>query len=286
METTVYLDILFLLNFFVTYLLVNATARIMNIHTKKRRIFFGALLGGVYSLLILFDLNNLELIVIKILMGASLVFTVFFHQNEWRRFLKTGLCFFVVNFVFAGFMIAVWLFFPAKGMQYKNGVAYFDISALTLALSTAAAYLIITLFTYILNKRTASKELIELRFSFQGREISLMGFTDSGNKLCDIFSGLPVIVCEYQAAESLFPEKIKGFFENPGGFSFEGLAQSSYQTMFRIIPITMAAGQGALPAFKPDRITINGAEKEAVVAITKEKLSDGGFQAILNPALL
>lgn len=286
LKTTVYLDVLFLLNLFVSYLLLKATARMINIHTSKGRMIAGSLLGGLYSLIILFEIDAWLLVILKVVMGASLVVTVFFRRGEWRRFLKISLCFFLANFLFAGFMLALWLFAPMEGMQFKNGVAYFDISAMTLAFSTTVAYLIITLFSRLWNKRTGANELSELRISLFGREVTMTAFADSGNKLSDIFSGLPVIVCEYDAVAGLFPEKLKGFFESPTDFSFDGLESSSLRIRLKMIPIQMAAGEGTLPAVKPDSIAVNGSPRTAVIAVTREQLSDGGFQAILNPALL
>lgn len=286
MRITIYLDILFLLNFFVTFLLLKSTARLANDAPRKHRLFLGSLLGGVYSLLILFDVRPALLVVLKLAMGASLLLTVFFRRGQGRRLGKTALLFCLVNFIFAGFMYALWMFAPPDGMNWKNGVAYFNVSALSLAISTSVAYLLLTLFSLVLNKRTRTNELSELTLGLLGRQVRLTAFTDTGNKLTDIFTGLPVIVCEYSAVEALFPERVRGFFENPGSFSFEGVEAGSYAKLFRVLPVDTSAGDGLLPAFRPDRTAVNGHEVQAVVAVTRRALSDGNFRALLHPALL
>ena len=286
MQTTIYLDVLFLLNLFVTYLLLMATARLLYAAYRKWRVLCGALLGGAYSLLILFDLHPAELCINKLLMGASLVFAVFWKRRQWLYFGKIALCFVVVNFLFAGFMTALWLFAAPSGMQFSNGVVYFDISALTLAVSTAAAYLVITLFTAVWNRRTRKSELIDVTLSWEGRQALIRCFTDTGNQLCDIFTGLPVIVCEYASVAPLLPEKLRPFFCSPASFPFEKLEGSAYPKKLKVIPIRAASGEGSLPAFQPDDVQIGEKHVRAVIAVTGRSLSDGSFQGILNHALL
>lgn len=286
MRTTVYLDVLVLLNVFVTWFLFLATAKLCTVKPNRWRLLAGCLLGGAYSLLILIDLSAAMLAAVKLAMGMSLVLTVFFQRKKWRLFLKTALWFLVVNFIFAGFMFALWIFVSPAGMAYHNGVAYFNISALTLALSTIAAYLVITLVTNLLNRRNRREELAELVLELSGRQVMLRGFVDTGNKLTDVFTGLPVLVAEYGAVEPLFPERVRGFFRSPGNFSFDGIEDSRWRTMLRVVPVSTASGEGSLPAFRPGIVRVNGHEKQAIVAVTEKPLSDGSFQALLHTNLL
>lgn len=286
--TTIYLDVLILLNIFVSFFLFQATARLMNLRLGKWRLLAGSLLGGVYSLLILFELNSLELALVKVAMGVSLVLMVFLHPRTAGGaglFCKTGLCFFLVNFIFAGFMQALWMFAAPAGMAYRNGVAYFNISALTLAASTIAAYLVITLFTHILNKRNRKTELVQVTVSLRGRQVALTAFVDTGNKLCDIFTGLPVVVCEFEAIKEIFPERVRDFFRDPSGFSFERVEDSELATLLKVIPVNAVSGASALPAFKPDDLTADGVSRQVMIAVTVHPLSDGSFHALLNPVL-
>lgn len=246
----------------------------------------GCLLGGIYSLIILLDLNTVELTLIKVFMGVSLVFVVFFHLKKKRSFLKSSLYFFLVNFIFCGFMSALWLFASPPGMSYKNGIAYFNISALNLAVSTIAAYLIICAFTYFFNRRNRKEELLEIRIGLNGRETELKGFADTGNKLIDIFTGLPVIIAEYESIASILPEKTRLFYKNPTEYKFEEIEGLDCQKMLKMIPVNAVSGEGSLPAFRPDSIIIEQVKRTAIVAVTNRSISDGSFQAIINTSLL
>lgn len=284
--TTIYLDVLFLLNFFITWLLLMATVKLMNAPKKRWRLLCGSLLGGVFSLLILFPVSGWALCMIRLSMGVLLVMLVFWERGKGRQTAKAGFCFFVVNFLFAGVMLALWNFFPMAGMQYKNGVVYFNFSALTLALSTAAAYLALSVFTAIWNKRSRKEELIFIRLALGGRETEICCLADTGNKLCDLFSGLPVIVCEYGAVEELLPIRLRTFFSGGADTALIGAEEEGRRIRLRMIPVSGAGGQGSLPAFLPERLTVGENECRAMVAVTEQRLSDGSFRGILNTALL
>ena len=171
-------------------------------------------------------------------------------------------------------------------MAYRNGVAYFNISALTLAVSTVAAYLLISLAAYLLNKRSRRQDLAELTVTLRGRQALLTGFVDTGNKLCDVFTGLPVLICEYRAIQAVLPERIQGFFQDPAGFSFQGLEDSGLALLLRVIPVEAVNGSSCLPAFRPDGLLVDGVPREAMIAVTGSSLSDGRFQALIGPGLV
>ncbi len=257
----------------------------MSLKLHRVRLFLGSIVGGIYSLIILFDLSNFELIVIKLIMGVSLVFIVF-GSKKLIHTLKCGLYFFLVNFIYGGLMFALWTFFAPNNMAYKNGIVYFDITALTLVISTIIAYLAISLFCAVLNKRCKPSDIVSVTVSFNGRQSIVTAFVDTGNKLCDIFTGLPVIVAEYDSMADIFPDKIKEYFKSPTEFSFDGLEDSSYISKLKLIPVCVVGKEFALPAFKPDSVVINSANKTAIIAITTTNLSNGSFKAILNTALL
>lgn len=249
------------------------------------RLFLGSITGGIYSLIILFELHNLELVAVKLAMGISLVLLVF-GTNNLIHTLKCGLYFFLVNFVYGGFMFALWTFVAPDNMSYKNGVAYFDVTALTLVISTIAAYLAITLFSMLLNKRSTAEQIISVTISLNGRQSIINAFVDTGNKLCDIFTGLPVVVVEYEVISDIFPQKLREYFQKPIEFSFDGLEDSSYSSRLKLIPVCVVGKEFALPAFKPDSLLIDSIDRAAIVAVTTTKLSNGSFHAILNTALL
>lgn len=285
MKNIIYLDVLIILNIYVTYFLLLGSAKLVGEKLKRYRLILGCLAGGVFSLLILFDLSLLWQVLIKLLMGILLVI-ISFPIKGVKYILKCTFIFFLINFIYGGFMFALWFFVHPSGMVYKNGVAYFNISAIGLAVSTIIAYLVVSLICRFLNKRSSDSEKRSVLISFCGRETELVGFCDTGNKLCDVFSGIPVVVCEYNAISSMLPRKLEGYFKNPLDYPREDAMITSYISKLKLVPVEVVGASLMLPAFKPDKILIDDVQKQAIVAVTDKKFSDGDFQAIINPALL
>lgn len=275
--TTIYIDVLVVLNIYVTYCLMLSTSKLSGIVITKRRLFATSILGGIFSLIILLNLTLTLQIISKFIMGAILIIVGFGIKNK-NRFLKVSIYFFTTNFLYGGVMLGVFIVFAPNIMAYKNGVVYFNITALNLVISTIVAYIIVNIIIRVLDKKVKTEDIAIVKIKFLGREVMLTGLIDTGNKLNDIFTGLPVIVCEYEGVEDLFPSKLKEYFQNT---KITMLNDTSYATKIRLVPINVVGAKTVLPAFKPDEVVISNEIKEVIVAVTNQKLTTGEFNAII-----
>lgn len=242
------------------------------------------LTSGLFSLIILLDLTFFEVTAIKLLMGAALSFLAFWSGN-FKLLLKSALMFFVVNFIYGGAMLGIWYFISPATMLYKNGVVYFNISSIALVVSTVIAYLGITALTYILNKRNRTDDIYNVTITFLGREVLVTALHDTGNKIVDVFSGLPVMICELQSLKTLLPEKLYSYFSTQIMLD-DNDEDYLIKTKVRLIPISAVSGESCIMAFKPDTVsvTVGNTEKACtvLVGVTQKKLSDGTFHALLS----
>ena len=152
---------------------------------------------------------------LKVALGIMLVLVAFPWHGK-GVFIKTAALFIAVNFIFAGVMMALWFFVAPVDMYYRNGVVYFNISALTLAVSTVAAYLAVRFIGWILDRRVPKNAIRTVSITLNGKEVLLNAFDDSGNRLTDPFTGTPVIICEYGAVKTLLPELLQPYFSGTG----------------------------------------------------------------------
>ena len=99
-----------------------------------------------------------------------------------------------------------------------------------------------------------------LRISWRGKEISVPAFRDSGNRLWDSVSALPVIVVPAHWINGLLPLSV-----NPKDFS-------TLLPGFRILRMETAAGARAAMCFRPDRLFLYRGKKkwemEAMIAVS------------------
>lgn len=270
MQTVIYADILVTVNIIVNYLLLKAGAAMAGCDCKTVRIFFASCLGGAFSLIIFVENIPVWLnAAIKLLMLVVLVLTAFGVKSS-RAFAKCCGTFFLANFIFAGLMLGVCTAVFPNYALYKNGVVYFDIDILTLTLGSVGCYLILTLITKFTKSKIPEKSIYSLKIFYGENFVEGKALFDSGNSLCDCFSGRPAIIAENDFVSPLFCGNDLTAMKN-----------------FRLIPFSTIKSGGALPAFSADKveITINARKISAeniYIAVTNKKIVSGGYSALIG----
>ena len=279
MKQTVYLDILILLNILVTYLLLTAAKLLCGIPSRRWRMAAAVLMGGMFSVIIFFRLHPAEEFTIKLLTGFSLTAAAFYRRGQSRGYWRVTACFFLASFLFAGFVTALFLLFPAQGMLYRNGVLYFNVSAVTLAAGTTGAYFLVRLGCRILDKRLAKPLVKTLSITHRGKSAVLTALIDTGNRVRDPFTSLPVAVVSAEKLCQIIPENQQTFLSS-------GTLPDDEPPMFRPIPVRTVAGEQLLFSFIPQKAEIDGEEKRLVLAVSMAPLSDSGYDAVLPAAFV
>lgn len=262
--TVIYVDVLFIVNFFITFFLLQLTAKLSKNEDKLWRIVIGSLIGGVYSLVILADdLSFLVSMAGKFAAGALIVL-VSFKLRGWRNYIKEFFIFLFANLMFVGIIIGTWMIFKPSGVVINNSTVYFNISAKLLLFSALFAYLLSVIIIRIYNNKIAKKELYQAVIIKNGREYKFFAFADSGNNLKEPFSNYPVIIADKSMFNDIETE--------------------------RLVPFSTIGGEGVLNAFKPDRaviITSRGqTEINNVYVALNDNLRKGEYRGILNPNII
>lgn len=259
----VYVDVLLVVNFFMTLLLLLLTAAFTKQQRVPWRLCISSALGGLYSLILLAPaLPGWLLVLTKIGMGLVLVFAAF-GFGSIRRYLRCLLCFLGAHFALLGVIVGVWLVFRPRRMVIQNSAVYFDFPAHTLLLLALAAYLLALLILRLYEKYTGARALLELTIDTDQGAVRCFALADSGNRLREPFSGAPVIVVR----RSLFPA-----IETP-----------------RVVPYQTVGGEGMLMAFRPRQVTVRSGKRQGVVREVYVALSDyiegNDYTAVVNPKI-
>ena len=270
LNTVIYADILVVINIIINYLLLRAAAAITACEFRALRFLAASALAGIFSLIIFIDNMPLWLsIIVKIAFLLIMVF-VAFGAKSVKAFVKCFAAFFIANFVFAGIMLAVCTFLLPNAAMYKNGVVYFDIDILTLTVSAIVCYIILSILSRLTRSRVPQKCIYHIKITAGEKSVEGKALFDSGNTLCDCFSGKPVIIAENDFVKSLYEK-----------------TQLSDMKNFRLIPFSTIKDGGALPAFMADEVEIEINEfhafaKEIYIAVTDKKIVSGGYSALLG----
>jgi hypothetical protein len=114
---------------------------------------------------------------------------------------------------------------------------------------------------------------------------------DSGNFLREPASGRPVIITGYSTLCPLLPPELHYAFRRKNTAAL-GEIDMKYMKHVRIIPISTVGHSGILLGFLPDKITVDGIERDACIAIDDNVLPAGkksdynGFSAVIPAVLL
>lgn len=287
----IYIDVLFIVNLVINYFILLAVSHLLARNDKKIRLLLGAVLGSVYSCMMFFpQLDFLFSAILKLVLSITIVLLAFKVRNI-RVFLKLIAYFYVISMLFGGIVFAVQQFFAPPAMVVKNGVAYLDISPILLILTSAGAYVVITLFSKMLHKKTQTQNLIKVKITCNNNDVVLAALYDTGNDLRDAVSGSPVMIAEFRRVEKLLPPEAKEIFKTGNIVNEEVLELTNFKNRFRLVPYSSVGSVGGLlPAFKPDKITIDSQNNEItdiLVAVTTKKLStEGNFSALIGPLVI
>lgn len=212
---------------------------------------------------------------IKAAVGCAVVFAAFGKQKK-VDFIISLLCFLVISFVFAGLMLALWTFFAPFDMVYSNGVAYFNIPIAAIAVFTAAAYGAVRAVRYFSDRRLSCRGICRVKIAVGGVTAELNGLADTGNGLCDIFSGKSVIVCRRESVEKIIPENVRDYLDGIVSDKTDGI---------RLLPCRTIATESLIPIFPAADIAIDGKSADGFIGVTKSPLGEG-IDCVFNPKII
>ena len=170
----IYVDLIFLLNIFLDFILLMSVSVVLTRNVKVKRLILGSLIGGVSTFTLFISLNSVLLFIIKIILGILMVIITFKYTYNNLFYLLT------ISFSIGGVMYLL----MDKG--YYN---YFIL---------IIGFIIVSLMYVKQIKKFKNNYsdyyLVEIYFNNQ--KYQLTGYLDTGNKLYDNYKHRPVILID------------------------------------------------------------------------------------------
>lgn len=285
---TVYIDLLFLINFSMDFLCFYLTCVILHRKFSTARVFLASSAGGAYSVAALFiEAGEVVSLVADILVCASLCAIVFLRRGVKESFLLCFAVYFAVSMALGGFMTALFNLLNRLELPLDE-IEPDGISVWTFALLAIISALI-TLFGGRFFLHRASGKRAELEITYGGKSERLCALCDSGNLLREPISNKACIVADTDALQRILPTAL--FFAAKKGDIGEILSLGGADMRsIRIVPARTAVGESGLIAFRPQRLTIDSGrgarEIDALVVLTKLEKSAEGALALVPSELM
>ncbi len=273
MEVKIYVDILFIINFIIDYILLSVTSFFVKKEAKIINTFASATVGATFSAVMFFAPIAIGFSITASFLAALLMIFIAFGKRPILAILKDTVCFYLVCALSGGLAFAL---VSKEALPYviNNGIFYADINAYSLLFALFTTAIIIHSATgYIRKQKIKSSYLYEVTIHRRGKTITDNAFFDSGNFLCDPITQRSVIVAEWQSVSPLFEEdKItEAIVNNPKDFVYIGCKS--------------AFGVSGLYAFSPDEVTSDeiNLPSEILIAVTETPLDKDGYYRLLLP---
>lgn len=274
----IYIDILFALNLWIDFLLLLAVARLLRRPYRRWRLLSAAAVGAALACFVFLSGLPWWATLLLRVGGSALMVLIGFARAGIKRFFAAVAVLELTAAVFAGVVLAVWLIVRPDGLYIVDGVAYYDISPLVLALLTAVTYGVLCAVDHFAGRRVRENTVYHLHIRAGACTVHLPCMYDSGHHLQEPFSGRSVIVADAEAVLPVCPPAIPDWL---CGGNAEGV---------RVIPYRTVGGGGLLPAFCPEKAVLSDEKGrqytlDGVYIAVSQQLQCGDCRAIIGKEL-
>lgn len=258
MHYELYIDVFFLVNFMMDYILLQVTRTMLRCQTSHMRICLGAVLGAA---------TTCGIIAVPGIPGV--VRFILFHAVVNVVMIKTGLKIgWNKLFLKAYVMLYISAFILGGIMEYLH--QYIRAGSLFFVLALAGYYVSLgvwNLISYLVRQREVR---CSVRLFAEGHECTVEALIDTGNGLRDMVTGKPVSIISKDAAKKLWGGNLKDV---------------------RYIPYhTVGQTDGVMPLMVLDKMCVKRKEElwieKPLAAISEEQLTFDEYEMIMNPDIL
>jgi stage II sporulation protein GA (sporulation sigma-E factor processing peptidase) len=299
-----YLDLIWLLNFLIDFLLLWMTGLFRKVEVKKWRLCLAAMIGSSYVLfLFLPPLLPLYTFGVKILL-SMLIVIVAFGFGSFQKFLLSFFMFYFVSFVTGGGLLGAHFLLQSNSRLIQGMVA-----TQTNGYGNQITWLFILIgfpIMYWFSKsrwreieviKGKADALTKVRVHIPNHIIECTGLIDTGNQLYEPITKVPVMLIESVCFKNKLPGDVleqinkKTDMAQLDFHTFE--FSSEWMNRLRLVPYRgVHSGMELMLTLKPDQVEIIQGDvqyctKRVLIGLHSDSLSrDGVFQAIVHPALV
>ncbi|WML31888.1 sigma-E processing peptidase SpoIIGA [Neobacillus sp. OS1-32] len=296
----VYLDIIWLLNFFFDSLLLFLTAIFLK---RKIRLWRAALGGFTGSLIILLSFTPLNVYsshpIAKLLCSLIMVLLTFGYKR-FSFFIKALMTLYVSTFLIGGSLIGVHYFLQYDA-ELTEQVLLSSVKGFGDPISWLFVLIGFPVAWHFSRKNIESMEMTKIHYEqivvvhlkIENETFTFNGLVDSGNQLYDPLSRLPVMFVSIKHQLETLPGPIRKLAVEPDSILMgSDPLPDEWQDRLRIVPYSVVGQEHQLvAAIRPDNILIehNGemVSAKGLVTFTLQQLSgDDTFQCIVHPKML
>lgn len=170
-----YIELIYILNFLLDYMILFGTKRLLKINTNIKRLLLASLIGSLTTNILFININSISLFIIKVIVSIIMNLIAFKKEN----IIKNTTYFYLISIIIGG---TIYLF-------------DIKVSYLKLIILVLIPPIIIYLFVKEqINYKLNYKDKYIVRITIEDKVYNLEGFIDTGNHLKDPITKKSVIL--------------------------------------------------------------------------------------------
>lgn len=257
MHYELYIDVLFLVNFMMDYLLLLTVKKILKCSATHKNIFIGSLTGSLFTCVVIampLEMPFMKFILFHIVINTLMV-KVGLRIKKIRDTLRALIGLYIGSFLLGGI-------FTYLRQYVKTGSLFFGIAVLSY-------WMMQGVWAFITCIQRINQSTCKVTMYLGEVQCTVNALVDTGNCLRDPLTGCPVCVVEKGAMEELIEEEKIGELRN-------------------IFFHSVGTENGRIPVIQLEKMCVHRETKcwifHPIVGICMERISEnGGYEMILNP---
>ncbi|PGT86577.1 sigma-E processing peptidase SpoIIGA [Bacillus sp. AFS040349] len=300
---SIYLDVIWLLNFSFDLFLLVLTAIALKRKIMKIRIILAALLGSSIVIMMFSPLAFISTHPLGKMSISILMVLLAFGFKRFRYFFHGLFTFYFVTFLVGGGMIGVHYFLQAE-ITYLDGILMTNSTGFGHPISWLFVLIgFPVLWMFARNslegfeaKKIHYEQLVTVKIKVDSTQMTLKGLVDSGNQLFDPITRSPVMILDTQKVKDYIPEQLVHHALQDDvmkAMTDDQQEGHEWEHRVRIIPYRVVGKENQfLLGFKPDEVWIEtNSEKikvqKTIVGLNRTALSsEDEYQCIVHPKML
>lgn len=284
-----YLDLLVCLCALLNYFFLLFTAKLFRRRAAFGRLIAASAAGALPVILVVFPPAPL-LNVVAVIAAPLVMILIAFRPLRMLEVFMLWAALFMIAFMTGGALLAV-----------SAGSGTFFSSLHGIPVLVAACLLLYLLFSLVRPYHEERKWQriwqMKLIVSWRGKEICVPAYLDTGNRLRDPFSGLPVIVIDFRSLKGMLPAPVYCSLADPAGepwLAIREIEDYSLSRSFTLVPYRgIGSGREILLGFIPDAVVISKGEQQwkpgtsVVLGLTRRRFGPvSEYRALLPPEVV
>ena len=247
----VYVDLVFILNVWLDFIIVLAVSFILKKDTSIIRILLSSIVGSFSIFFLFIELNNLELFLFKFLVSLFIIL-IAFRFRSLNSFCEELIYFYMVSIILGGFITII-----------KDYVKCNSFVSNFILLSIVTPIILYFYYKKVKKINNHYNNLYNVDLYYKNNIYKFKAFLDTGNRLYDQYRRRPIVL--------IYTNEIK--YDYTKGI---------------LVPFETANGSSVIRCLEADKIIINNeiVRKKVIFGLSTEKFNITDVDMILHNDLI